>query len=740
MIVKDILAKLANVRHGSKGWTARCPGHDDRENSLSVGSGTDDRVLLKCFAGCSAEEIMAALGLTVADLFPDCNGLQWNTRRSPSPGRSLPVSGVTGLHVPLSTNRVAGLDVVTLAAAKQLRPGDLQQFGLSDSRRHGTRAVRIPYMDAAGTEIAVRYRLRLDGPHRFVWRSGDKTLLYGLWRLQAIRKTGWVLLVEGESDCWTAWQFNLPGLGIPGKTAWRSEWAEPLKGLDVYLWQEPDALDLVARVAKDLPEVKIIQAPPGMKDLSDAHVQGQNVLVLVEALKTTAIPAGRLIQEQSKVEANLPELARQSARVLQSVDPLKVIAQAIRNLGYGGDLRPAVITYLAATSRLLSMRQGSMPVHLLLVGVPGAGKSYTLQIVLLLLPEMAYHVIEAGSPRVLIYDDADLAHRVAVFSEADSLPAGEDNPSASAIRNLLQDHQLSYKVVVRDRETGDYQVRDVVKPGPTTLITTAVHRLGAQLDSRLFSLDVPDDRRQVRQALAAQAALEVKEGEPPDAALIAYQAYLQAHAPWDVVVPFAPALSEGIAQSALAPRILRDFSRLLSLIKSVAVLRHARRRTDERERLVAEVDDYRAVYDLVREMYEGTVSGASEAVRSMVKAVEELQLEGPVTVTAVAKRLGVSKMSASRRVKAAIRESWLVNTETRRGYPAELKIGEPLPDHIGLPAPETFGEHNAATEMANPMISQALLDTRNTVTVFTGRHMAPGSSGRDGGEREVLEL
>lgn len=109
-----------------------------------------------------------------------------------------------------------------------------------------------------------------------------------------------------------------------------------------------------------------------------------------------------------------------------------------------------------------------MPVHLLLMGQSSTGKNYTVGRILLLLPSEAYHIIDAGSPRVLIYDDIELKHKVLVFSEADSLPAGEDNPAASAIRNLLQDHYLHYAVTVRDPFTGNYTVKKVDKPGPTT--------------------------------------------------------------------------------------------------------------------------------------------------------------------------------------------------------------------------------------------------------------------------------
>lgn len=51
------------------GLTAKCPAHDDKNPSLSVDSGNDGRVLLHCHAGCPTEAVVAALGLTLRDLF-----------------------------------------------------------------------------------------------------------------------------------------------------------------------------------------------------------------------------------------------------------------------------------------------------------------------------------------------------------------------------------------------------------------------------------------------------------------------------------------------------------------------------------------------------------------------------------------------------------------------------------------------------------------------------------------------
>jgi hypothetical protein len=67
-----VLSRLRGrgVRRSGKGYVAFCPAHEDRKPSLNIAEGSDGRVLLHCFAGCSQEEIVRALGLELRDLFP----------------------------------------------------------------------------------------------------------------------------------------------------------------------------------------------------------------------------------------------------------------------------------------------------------------------------------------------------------------------------------------------------------------------------------------------------------------------------------------------------------------------------------------------------------------------------------------------------------------------------------------------------------------------------------------------
>lgn len=71
MTAEKLLDRLEGVKkRGPDKWMARCPAHDDRGPSLSVCELPDERILVHCFSGCTAAEIVAAVGLKLDDLFP----------------------------------------------------------------------------------------------------------------------------------------------------------------------------------------------------------------------------------------------------------------------------------------------------------------------------------------------------------------------------------------------------------------------------------------------------------------------------------------------------------------------------------------------------------------------------------------------------------------------------------------------------------------------------------------------
>lgn len=215
--LENVLSRLQRVRKSDKGgWVACCPAHHDRHPSLSIGVGKEGRVLLKCHAGCTADSIVAAIGLSLADLFP--------ASASPPKKRA---------H--------AGFVLLDLAAHVRLSWKFLFNLGLSDEDGGG---VRIPYYLQDGTP-APRYRIRtsLVAREGSLWNRGEGEIVpYGLERLGEARRAGALILTEGESDAWTLWFHRWPALGIPGAGMTRTLKPDQLAGIErLYVIQEPDA-------------------------------------------------------------------------------------------------------------------------------------------------------------------------------------------------------------------------------------------------------------------------------------------------------------------------------------------------------------------------------------------------------------------------------------------------------------------------------------------------------------------
>jgi predicted protein tyrosine phosphatase len=70
-MIDKLLSRLDKVkRTTSNSWLACCPAHDDRTPSLTL-TDRDGRILIHCFAGCSTESVLGAIGLDWDDILPE---------------------------------------------------------------------------------------------------------------------------------------------------------------------------------------------------------------------------------------------------------------------------------------------------------------------------------------------------------------------------------------------------------------------------------------------------------------------------------------------------------------------------------------------------------------------------------------------------------------------------------------------------------------------------------------------
>lgn len=69
--IQELLSRLNDVKKRSgNGYIARCPAHDDKNPSLSVGLSDNGKIILiHCHAGCADADILGKLGLKMSDLF-----------------------------------------------------------------------------------------------------------------------------------------------------------------------------------------------------------------------------------------------------------------------------------------------------------------------------------------------------------------------------------------------------------------------------------------------------------------------------------------------------------------------------------------------------------------------------------------------------------------------------------------------------------------------------------------------
>jgi len=684
MKLADFLPLLKQVKKTGRGWTARCPAHDDRNPSLSIAEGRDGRILLKCHAGCELSAILAELGLEVGDLFSDGTGKRGGRGTKGKRGRG-------GAQIPpkkaATPHKASGLSLEQYAAEKKIPVDFLRGLGLTTIHLGSQPVVRIPYRGADGLEKAVCFRLAMVGEDRFRWRSGSKPCLYGLWRLKAAKERGHVCLVEGPSDCHTLWYHDIPAVGLPGAAAWREEWAELLDDIPcIYVPVEPDkggeaVLKWLSRSKiRDHTELVRLQ---GAKDASALYLANPSGFVPAwqEAL-ASSVPYSAL--ERAEAESRSRELFQRCAELAWCPNILGRLPKVMQHLGLTGEQKVVKLLYLALTTRLLRR-----PTSVVVKGPSSGGKSYIVDKMFQLFPSSCYYVLSAMSERALAYSEEPLKHRMLVIFEA----AGLSSDLASYLtRSLLSEGRLRYETV--EKTAQGLRPRLIEREGPTGLIvtTTQLH-LHPENETRLLSVTVNDSREQTKAILKALAD-ENEHGD--NRSLLAPFHDLQ---DWlalkgnRVTIPYAKTLAELIPPVAV--RLRRDFGSLLNLIRAHALLHRASRDTDASGRVVASITDYAAVRDLASPLFSEELElTVPSAVRETVEAVAVLceEAEGEVSIKQLATHLKLDRTTVTRRVKAAVDQGYLRNLEDRPRKAFRLVPGSPMPEDVELlPAPEKLG-------------------------------------------------
>jgi 5S rRNA maturation endonuclease (ribonuclease M5) len=242
--------------------SARCPAHEDRSPSLSIGLSDDGRVLIRCHAGCESEAVVHALGLTWSDLYPGDN--TYNGRK------------------------------------RQV----VATYDYTDERDK----LLFQVVRLEGKKFFLR---RPDGRGGWIKRLDDaRRVLYHLPRLLAAVERGEaVYVVEGEKDVHAAERAGVVATTNPmGAGKWRPEFSESLRGAGVLIVADRDgegrkhAQAVAASLRGVGADVQIVEPVVG-KDVSDhlAAGKGLNEVVPMEESEPLARPS--LVARASAVKS-----------------------------------------------------------------------------------------------------------------------------------------------------------------------------------------------------------------------------------------------------------------------------------------------------------------------------------------------------------------------------------------------------------------------------------------------------
>jgi 5S rRNA maturation endonuclease (ribonuclease M5) len=216
-----VLERFQARRVGAN-YMARCPAHEDKNPSLSIAE-KNGKILLHCHAGCSSEAVCAAMDLDVADLFTD--------------------------------------------SRKDSGPRIVETYLYDDEE--GNALFEVVRYDPKG------FRQRKpDGKGGWTWNvNGVRRVPFRLRQVLAAEN---IIVVEGEKDVKTAWDFDLIATCNPGGAGkWKDEYSEFLREKNVTIIPDADEpgrkhAEQVARsLAGKAASVSICNLPESIKDLSE---------------------------------------------------------------------------------------------------------------------------------------------------------------------------------------------------------------------------------------------------------------------------------------------------------------------------------------------------------------------------------------------------------------------------------------------------------------------------------------
>ncbi len=320
----EMLPRFHKLRKSGEGkWSARCPVHEDKRASLSIGR-DNGTWLLKCHAGCETGDIVRAIGLSLRDLFPgdpsQSNGTANSTRKKrPSSQSFATVEAAEGAALRSVTSDGSGFELVCRHTYRR-----------ANGEEH-LRVLRFECDGEHGREKTIR-PIHPDAKGQWHLRDPEGPLpLYNLEQITAAPKGSRIYVVEGEkaadagTRCGILCTTSAHGAGAAGRTNWG-----PLAGFNIVILPDHDEAgrkyaSQVASILTSLdsqPRIRILELPdlPEHGDLADFIADAQERAWSDEEIRARLMELVDAVPERD-LSSHSPHLSQPGSRHERWPDP-----------------------------------------------------------------------------------------------------------------------------------------------------------------------------------------------------------------------------------------------------------------------------------------------------------------------------------------------------------------------------------------------------------------------------------
>jgi DNA primase catalytic core len=298
----------------------------------------------------------------------------------------------------------------------------------------------------------------------------------------------------------------------------------------------------------------------------------------------------------------------------------KLTHDLFNGLGLVGQQDNAMLLFFIFLTRLFRK-----PLHAIVMGSSGSGKTHLLQGVAGTVPKQQIHYTTSLSENTLYYTPKDfLKHKVLLQEDLD----GAYN-ALLPLRELMSNQSISRFSTKTNSRTGESKQVYLQVEGPVCIAgATTKERIYEDNANRSFLIQIeenPDHEREVLEYQGKIAAGQINTKSYEKNINILKAAQLQLH-PMEVIIPFAESLD-------LPPHVfkkLRTKSHYLTLVKSLTLWNQRnRKKTNDEEGnpcLLSEVDDVRWANHLCRESLLRKSDELSGKTRNFFESLKSSQI------------------------------------------------------------------------------------------------------------------